>query len=182
MWFSAASCNWHTFCGCILRWVIRELQRNRNVFRREAGGQDINQLQMQNTVPHLPSMWKTFNVSNSLETVDVSIGGSLVLQRSLVFRGHEFHADTPAPSQTLASNDITGVRRQHLYPEYFAFLFKSGWEIELPPPSSYTVSHYWPGEPSPLVATWHSGQLFVSIQLNSRIFSSLFAFGFKVIK
>lgn len=114
--------------------------------------------------------------------MDVSIGGSLVLQRSLVFRGHEFHADTPAPSQTLASNDITGVRRQHLYPEYFAFLFKSGWEIELPPPSSYTVSHYWPGEPSPLVATWHSEQLFVSIQLNSRIFSSLFAFGFKVIK
>lgn len=97
------------------------------------------------------------------------------------FQRHEFHAKTPAPSETLASNDITGVGRQHLYPEYFAVLFKSRVEMELPHPSSYTVSHYWPGEPSLLVATWHSGQLFVSIQLNSGVFSSLLHSGSRLL-
>lgn len=96
------------------------------------------------------------------------------------FRSYIFHAKTPA-SETLASNDITGGGRQHLYPEYFTFLFKSGAEMELPHPSQYTVSHYWPGEQSLLVATWHSGQLFVSIQLNSGIFSSFLHLGSRLL-
>lgn len=105
----------------------------------------------------------------------------LVLIEKSLFQRHGFHTKNPAPSETLASNDITGVGRQQLYPEYFTFLFKSGVEMELPHPSSYTVSHYWPGEPSQLVATWHSGQLFVFIQLNSGIFSSLLHLGSRLL-
>lgn len=62
-----------------------------------------------------------------------------------------------------------------------AILFKSGVETELPHPSLCAVSHYWPGEPPSLVATWHSGQLFVSTQLNRRIFSSLLRLGSRLL-
>lgn len=48
--------------------MIWELQSNRNVFGKDADGKDINQLaKMQNTVFHLPFLWKRFNVSDSFE-------------------------------------------------------------------------------------------------------------------